>query len=202
MCTATPCAVDTGFRMTMQSSGVVIFFPWGVRFCHFLRLMGVMSETEQFKADYLCLQPLMQHVAERLLGDEDKAADVVQDCFVTLWREHRSMARLTNRKAYCMTMVKHRCIDLIRSQRRTISIDSIDLQYNDIDDVMEQRIDTALRMVDRLPERQARVVRLRHYDALATSDIAAAMKITENNVYTLLSRAYGSLKKMILEYER
>ena len=59
-----------------------------------------------------------------------------------------------------------------------------------------------MKLKDRLPERQSRDVRLKHFDACDTQSIAAAMQISEGNVYTLLSRAYSSLKQMILEYER
>ena len=56
-------------------------------------------ETEQFKHDYLPLQPAMQRMAEHLLGNEDEAADVVQDCFVTLWNDREKLRRVVNREA-------------------------------------------------------------------------------------------------------
>ena len=65
----------------------------------------------------------------------------------------------------------------------------------------EERVHLALQLVDRLPERQAQAVRLKHFDAADTDRIAAEMHINAGNVYTLLSRAYSSLKQMILEYE-
>ena len=65
----------------------------------------------------------------------------------------------------------------------------------------EERLRLAMQMVDGLPERQAQAIRMKHFEAADTDRIAAALHITPGNVYTLLSRAYSSLKQMILEYE-
>ena len=83
------------------------------------------KEISQFEADYLVLQPAMQRMAERLLGNEDEAADVVQDCFVTLWSERESLKRVLNHEAWCITLVKRRCVDIMRRRRPSVSIDAL-----------------------------------------------------------------------------
>ena len=160
------------------------------------------DETAQFKLDFLPLQPAMQRMAEHLLGSEEDAADVVQDCFVTLWEEREKLQRVVNREAWCIMLVKRRCVDLLRKRKPTVEIDERTMalaEEQSRDD--EERLRLALQMVDRLPERQAQAVRLKHFDAADTDRIAAEMHINAGNVYTLLSRAYSSLKQMILEYE-
>jgi len=166
-----------------------------------IRLHGMKRETEQFKHDYLPLQPAMQRMAESLLGDEDEAADVVQDCFVTLWNDREHLRRVVNREAWCITMVKRRCVDLLRKRRPTVEINDR-MAIADEESQNDDRLQIALNLIDRLPERQAKAVRLRHFDDCDTKAIASKMNISEGNVYTLLSRAYNSLKQMILEYEK
>lgn len=160
------------------------------------------QETEQFKLAYLPLQPAMQRMAERLLGNEDDAADVVQDCFVTLWSEREKLRRVVNREAWCITLVKRRCVDLLRKRKPTVEIDERVMALAEEEaDAAEECLQLALRLVDRLPERQAQAVRLKHLEAADTQQIAESLHITPGNVYTLLSRAYNTLKQMILEYE-
>ena len=159
-------------------------------------------ETEQFKHDYLPLQPAMQRMAEYLLGNEDEAADVVQDCFVTLWNDREKLRRVVNREAWCITMVKRRCVDVLRKRRPTEKIDERMMAAEEESNDAEERLQLAYQMIDRLPERQAKAVRLRHFDDCDTRTIATTMNISEGNVYTLLSRAYNTLKQMILEYEK
>ena len=159
-------------------------------------------DTEQFKQDYLPLQLAMQRMAESLLGDEDEAADVVQDCFVTLWEEREKLRRVVNREAWCITLVKRRCIDLLRKRRPTVELDERAMALAEEDcHEGEERLRLAMQMVNGLPERQAQAIRMKHFEAADTDRIAAALHITTGNVYTLLSRAYSSLKQMILEYE-
>lgn len=159
------------------------------------------TEAKQFQTDYLPLQPAMQRMAESLLGNEQDAADVVQDCFVTLWTDRRKLRNVENREAWCIMLVKRRCVDMLRRRRPTIDIDTVN---NLADEPTEDdtRLCLALRLVDRLPERQAQAVRLRHFDDADTQTIARTMQINEGNVYTILSRAYKSLKQMILDYEK
>ena len=160
------------------------------------------DETTQFKLDFLPMQPAMQRMAEHLLGSEEDAADVVQDCFVTLWEEREKLRRVVNREAWCIMLVKRRCVDLLRKRKPTVEIDERTMalaEEQSRED--EERLRLAMQMVDRLPERQAQAVRLKHFDAADTDRIATEMHINAGNVYTLLSRAYNSLKQMILEYE-
>ncbi len=159
------------------------------------------TEAKQFQTDYLPLQPAMQRMAESLLGNEQDAADVVQDCFVTLWSERHKLSKVANREAWCIMLVKRRCIDWLRRRRPTVDIDSLSgLADEPAED--DSRLRLALRLIDRLPERQAQAVRLRHFDDADTQTIARTMQINDGNVYTLLSRAYKSLKQMILDYEK
>ena len=159
------------------------------------------KETQQFERDFISLQPAMQRMAEHLLGGEEEAADVVQDCFVVLWNDREKLKNIVNREAWCITMVKRRCVDLLRRRRPTEDVDSLaEEAYVSTDDNERQRI--ALEMVSRLPERQRQAVNLRHFDGADTQTIATKMNIPEGNVYTLLSRAYTTLRQKIMEYEK
>ena len=146
------------------------------------------------------MQPKMQHLAEVMLGNEDDAADVVQDCFVSLWNDRERLRDVVNLEAWCKTMVKRKCIDLIRKRKPTVEIDERMDMAEEQDG--EEKLQLAFRLIDRLPQRQAQAVRLKHYDGQDTQGIAAAMQISEGNVYVLLSRAYNTLKQMIIEYEK
>ncbi len=160
------------------------------------------NETKQFETDYLPLQPVMQRMAESLLGNEQDAADVVQDCFVTLWNDRKKLRQVANREAWCITLVKRRCVDQLRRRRPTIDIDTL---INCSEEAMadnEERLELAYHFIGHLPEQQAKVVRLRHFDAADTQTIANTLHTSEGNVYTLLSRAYKTLKQMILDYEK
>ncbi len=159
-----------------------------------------MNDTEIFKQQILPLQPAMQRMAESLLGNEDDAADVVQDCFVSLWNEREKLSKVVNIEAWCITLVKRKSIDLMRRRHPTEEIDEQSLPAEQ-PLYEEDTLQKALEMIKKLPERQAQIIRLKHFEAIDTQGIAKKMQINEGNVYALLSRAYQSLKKMILDNE-
>lgn len=159
-----------------------------------------MNDTEIFKQQILPLQPAMQRMAESLLGNEDDAADVVQDCFVSLWNEREKLSKVVNIEAWCITLVKRKSINLMRRRHPTEEIDEQSLPAEQ-PLYEEDTLQKALEMIKKLPERQAQIIRLKHFEAIDTQGIAKKMQINEGNVYTLLSRAYQSLKKMILDNE-
>lgn len=159
-----------------------------------------MNDTEIFKQQILPLQPAMQRMAESLLGNEDDAADVVQDCFVSLWNEREKLSKVVNIEAWCITLVKRKSIDLMRRRHPTEEIDEQSLPAEQ-PLYEEDTLQKALEMIKKLPERQAQIIRLKHFEAIDTQGIAKMMQINEGNVYALLSRAYQSLKKMILDNE-
>ena len=160
------------------------------------------QDTEQFKRNIMPLQPAMHRMAESLLHNEEDAADVVQDCLVTLWNEREKLRRVVNLEAWCITLVKRHCVDLLRRKHPTVEIDerTMALAEEEANDA-EERLQLAMKLVEKLPERQRQVIQLKHFDAADTEHIASKLGITPRNVYTLLSRTYNSLKQMILEYE-
>ncbi len=127
---------------------------------------------------------------------------MVQDCFVTLWSERESLKRVLNREAWCITLVKRRCVDIMRRRRPSVSIDALadvaDEDFSDRDELQQ----LAVTLIGRLPERQQQVLQMKHFDAVDTATIARTLQITEGNVYTILSRAYKSIKQMLLDYEK
>jgi RNA polymerase sigma-70 factor (family 1) len=52
--------------------------------------------------------------AVTILGDFDKAEEIVQDVFVKLWEEHNTIIIKSSLKSYMLKIVQNKCIDWIR----------------------------------------------------------------------------------------
>ena len=79
---------------------------------------------KEFKNTILQLQPYMQCLAEKLVGDADNAADAVQEAVIDIWKKRTDLDASTHMKAFCGTIVKRRCIDQLRKQRPSVPIDT------------------------------------------------------------------------------
>ena len=66
----------------------------------------------------------MRKMAVAILHDDDLAADAVQDTLVTLWQRRWRLGLIKERQGYCMRTLQHRCIDIIRDQKKVSNIDN------------------------------------------------------------------------------
>jgi len=61
----------------------------------------------------LCVQ------ANLYVNDLDKAQSLVQECFIRFWEKREEIEKIEALSAYLSTMVRNRCIDYLRSLKRT-----------------------------------------------------------------------------------
>lgn len=153
---------------------------------------------DTFKQLILSNQPAMQRYATTLLGDADAAADAVQDAVVELWQQRERLDSVVNIKGYCATLVKRRCVDQLRQQHPTTPIDNEALQLADLPpDDTDERYQHALRLAQRLPQRQRDVVLLKYKEGKENKEIEQIMNMSSTHLYATLSRAYSALREMI-----
>lgn len=151
--------------------------------------------TEQFKEIVLRHQPAMQRMAESLLGNEADAEDAVQESVVQLWQQRESLDRVLQIEAFCIALVKRRCIDALRKRHESFSLEGhlCDPPPDDTDD----RYRRALSMVHRLPRLQQQAILMKYENLQSSEEIAQHLGISLSNLYTTLSRAYASLREML-----
>lgn len=151
---------------------------------------------------------LTAYAASLLRGDWDHARDVVQDAFVRLHRQSErdgafpSPAAHLKRWLYMVT--RNRAIDLLRKNRpMNASIDVTTLSVSDASpdpsDAAERR-DTYARLervLDRLPENQREVIRLKFQSDLSYREIAEITSFSIGNVGFLLHTGLKRLRTLM-----
>ena len=156
-------------------------------------------DQKYFVQHIIPMQRAMQLLAERMLGDVAEAEDVVQDVFVSLWERREELDRVVRIEAYCMQMVRTRCIDLIRKRKRQIEHTETIRNLTDREVMMEveetvERTALLDKLLEELPEKQRKAVRMKYIDECDTQQIEKALQMSSSNVYTTLSRAVQTLK--------
>ncbi len=123
-------------------------------------------------------------LAHRIVGDRGVAEDVVQDAFLTLWRNaQRYQPQRASLRTWLCTIVRNRAIDQLRGtagRRRTDqSLDDIASLYDPADVVADvirhdeaQSITAALAA---LPPAQRETIELAYYGGYTQPEIAALM---------------------------
>jgi RNA polymerase sigma-70 factor (ECF subfamily) len=129
-----------------------------------------------------------------MLNEVGAAEDAVQDAFEGLWRR-RKQVDLAKTKSYLFTSVHNRCIDAIRRNRPSLSIEDAviaapDAAPHDVQAILHKGLAT-------LPEKQQSMVLLRDYEGYSYAEIAEITQSTLDSVKVTIFRARRSLRMFL-----
>lgn len=162
--------------------------------------------AESFKQVYFSLHPRLYRVAFTILKNMEDAEDIIQDAYCKLWDEREKLADIQKPEAYCVTLVKHLCLDYLRSPKAARNHSNIeDYEFQDdfvtVENDIENRetIKRVQSILSRLPEKQQRILNLRGFADCSFEEIETITGESAANVRVLLSRARNTLK-MKLKY--
>ncbi|MFT4639441.1 MAG: RNA polymerase sigma factor (sigma-70 family) [Verrucomicrobiales bacterium] len=154
----------------------------------------------QAVADYE--RPLVNY-AYSLLKDVEKARDVVQETFVKLCQQEPGHVR-ESLKAWLVTVCRNGALDVLRKDRRMITIDSTTMENVGCESPTPaqsaSRKDShgqALALLERLPDNQREVIRLRFQSDLSYREISEITQLSESNVGFLLHKGLKQLRALM-----
>lgn len=146
--------------------------------------------------------PLLRY-ASRLLGDVDRARDVVQDTFLRLCRE--DPARLDGHLAqWLFTVCRNRALDVQRKEGRVQPLDERKLDEQPASApgparLLERREDlqAVLTVMATLPASQQEVLRLKFQGGLTYQEIAGVTSLSVSHVGVLLHNAIKAIRERV-----
>jgi len=143
--------------------------------------------------------PLTRY-ATRLLGDPDRARDVVQDTFVKFMLQ--TPASINGHAVeWLFTVCRHRALDVLRKEGRMLRFEEGQVERVTAQDARPGRDleraethATILRMIDRLPTNQQEVVRLKFQHGFSYKEIAGITELSVTNVGFLIHTAVARMR--------
>ena len=148
-------------------------------------------------ADYE--RPLVRY-AERLLGDLDRARDVVQDVFLRCLQQDPEQLG-SGLRAWLYTVCRNRAFDVLRKEARMSTRDEAGLLPLAGDAPppeqhlqKEEAAAGALAQLATLPERQQEVLRLKFQGGLSYKEIAAVTEHSVSYVGVLIHQGMKTLR--------
>lgn len=157
-----------------------------------------MTDATTFKQRLLPLHGKLYLVALRILGDSDDARDVVQDLYVRLWEQRRSLNNVESLDGYVVKMTRNMCFDMMRNRKVHEPLAAVDgtASYSPVHDLeMHDRFEHVIRIIDDLPVSQREAVRLRDLEGKEMDEIENRLHVSPENARKLLSRARTAIKK-------
>ena len=149
-------------------------------------------------------RPLVMY-ALRLIGELERARDVVQDTFLKLCREQRSKIE-SYLAEWLYTVTRNRALDVCRKESRVVRLADGQLGVKidheaDPTASIEQRETRALvlTMVSELPEKQQEAIRLKFQHGLSYRQISKVMELTTSYVGYLIHAGLKSIRDRMLD---
>lgn len=162
------------------------------------RRIQLMS-IEEFNTDWLSLKDGIYRLAFYMLESQDDAEDAVQDLYVKLWNTRDTLDHIYNPKAYCTTLIKRICIDRIRRHSGEMLNDDIlsDSRGAEQELIDKERLRKVQNLIEKLPDRERLVLKLKVIDELSYEQIAQKTGINYLSLRVLISNARRKIKAAI-----
>ena len=145
---------------------------------------------------------LFYRVAFHLLESREEAEDAVQELYLKLYEsKHRPMA-VSEPLAYGISVLRNICIDRIRRRtvRKAEPVDErIPLEEAPPDSraVSKDLLESLMTEMDKLPDRQAVVLKMKAVEGLDYKEIAEKTGLSQVHVRVLVSTARKTLKRRL-----
>ena len=143
--------------------------------------------------------PLLQF-ATRIIGDRERARDVVQDTFVKCQRN--GVSGNPEPATWLFTVCRNGALNVCRKEKRMLLVDEESIAAPTDDQPMpfahieeEEASGFLMRILATLPPRQQEVLQLKFQSELSYQQIAEVTKTTANNVGVLIHTALKTLRQ-------
>ena len=139
--------------------------------------------------------PRLEKYATHILKNHDEAEDLVQEVFLQIWRDRKTMKSETCFESFLFTLVRNRCLNVLKkkvvedkfaaNQARAASEELYHISFGvgDKFESMEEQLHAELeKIIAEMPERCQVAFRLKWMEGKKIREIAGLMKISTTMV--------------------
>ncbi|MBW4620524.1 MAG: sigma-70 family RNA polymerase sigma factor [Cyanosarcina radialis HA8281-LM2] len=164
----------------------------------------VAKDPSALAALYDCYGDLMYSLALRILGNRQEAEDLIQEIFLSIWKQCNYNPARGSLRSFLMILVRSRAIDRLRAQK-TVS-KTIQQQQKESDrfasnsleeaatDEISERVRNALAQ---LPEKQRRALELAYYEGLSQSEISQRLDAPLGTVKSWFRLSFAKMRQTL-----
>lgn len=158
-------------------------------------------DAKEFNSLFSTLSDKLFRTAKSMLQDTDEAKDAVQDLQLKLWEKRDALNNADNKISFTLKALRNLCIDTLRKKHNSEELKP-EIEYNAQNQHHQLEIrdmaNYASLLIDKLPEIQRSVMRMRDVEEMEISEIASILEITENAVSVNLSRARVKIRTQLI----
>ena len=138
--------------------------------------------------------------ATSLVGDVDRARDVVQDTFLKLWEVERSTVE-NHLVAWLFCVCRNRSLDVRRKEDRMTPLTDVLMETRSTEEAMpseqaekQEAIHRILALVKKLPQNQREVIRLKFQNELSYQEISEITRLSISHIGVLIHNGLKAIR--------
>ena len=139
------------------------------------------------------------HLALRICGNQEDAADAAQEAFLSAWRGLPNFRGEAGFSTWLYRLTSNAAIDCLRRSRRRREEASLDDEGLGLSTVDRAPSPQALEGLGQLSEDHRQALALRELQELSYEEIAGALGVDIGTVKSRISRARSALRKILLK---
>ena len=142
----------------------------------------------------------------RFVGDDDQAAEIVQDLFVKVWTNREKLTLTSSFESYMLRAVRNSAITYINKERAHTDVNeriyTDDSDANDPSETLQSNNLEASyqKVLATMPEKRREVFLASRFDGLKYAEIATKMGLSQKTVEAHMSAAIKQLREGLKEY--
>jgi RNA polymerase sigma-70 factor, ECF subfamily len=150
---------------------------------------------------------LISNVINRWVSDAAAAEDVLQNVFLCVIRSIRNFRFESDVSTWIYAIAQNECfryLGRLKKERENVPLEDVEAVLVDRAEAGPERVTESLEIRERLNEiikdldtEKKTVITLYYYSGMDTAEIAQALNIPNNTVYTRLKRARDEIKKVL-----
>ncbi|MGN7785440.1 RNA polymerase sigma-70 factor [Niabella sp. 22666] len=155
---------------------------------------------ESFEQLYAYFSSGLQSYVYTIVEDREVALDLVQDLFVTLWANRRTLSAVSNIGHYLYSSIKNNAVRYVNKRSRVTPIDnehleqiSLDAMSPELTFIAREQFQQLQNSINSLPYKCRLVFRLVKEDGLKYKDVAQLLEISVKTVEAHMTLAYSRI---------
>ena len=151
---------------------------------------------------WLPLSNRFYRVAYHILESQEDAEDAVQELYLKLIKTPEKFTDIQDPAALGITILRNICIDIIRRREKRRSDELHEYMIAEVSSPdrtasEKDRLRILIREIDKLPQKQSTVLKMRAIEGLEYDEISQRTGLSQVNIRVLVSIARKTLKKNI-----
>lgn len=161
-------------------------------------------QRKEFETEIRRIRSRIHYEAMHYLQDSEEAEDATQETILKLWSMRQDLKMYRSIEALAVVMVRRLALSRLRNRKivTPIADSSIKVSTNNTPEtelISREEEERVMQMIDRLPNVQQTVLRMKHIDGMDTKEIACVMGCSEETVRSNLSKARKKIMKMFMK---